>query len=211
MKNNPEEQLAAIHEMRDIMKNSSRFLTLSGLSGILAGVYALIGAFLAGKVLRVEGLLGNNFIGSFTRQEEIVGIRNLAIIGLSVMLLALVTGFILTKRNTEKKGQLTWGPVSRQMLFHIAVPLACGGMFSLMLIRWEIWFLVPPAMLIFYGLALISGSKFTYKSIQFLGFAEILLGFAACFSPQHSLQFWALGFGVFHIIYGALMYFKYER
>jgi len=66
-------------------------------------------------------------------------------------------------------------------------------------------------MLVFYGLALINGSKYALKEIRYLGITELMLGCIAIFLPGEGLNIWALGFGMMHILYGSLMYFRYER
>ena len=66
-------------------------------------------------------------------------------------------------------------------------------------------------MLIFYGLALINSSKYTFFEIRYLGIAEIVLGLIASVFVSSGLILWAAGFGLLHIIYGIIMYYKYER
>ena len=68
-----------------------------------------------------------------------------------------------------------------------------------------------PIMLLFYGMALVCCSKYTMPDLKYLGYIEIALGIAASFLLGYELIFWALGFGVFHIIYGVIMWFKYDR
>jgi hypothetical protein len=58
---------------------------------------------------------------------------------------------------------------------------------------------------------LINASKYTFNDIRYLGFCEIILGLGAAVYVGYGLYFWALGFGILHIIYGAMMYYKYER
>ena len=41
---NDKDYLKDISEIKNLMNKSSRFISLSGLSGILAGIYALVGA-----------------------------------------------------------------------------------------------------------------------------------------------------------------------
>jgi hypothetical protein len=70
---------------------------------------------------------------------------------------------------------------------------------------------VAPATLVFYGLALVNGSKYTLNDIRNIGYLEAGLGVVSMFVPGYGLWFWALGFGVLHIVYGVTMYYKYER
>jgi hypothetical protein len=129
---------------------------------------------------------------------------------LAVLIPSLLTAFYFTTRQAKKRGQKIWDQTSRRLLFNLAIPLVTGGIFSLALLRWAP-ILTAPATLIFYGLALINASKFTLNDIRYLGFCELGLGLISAYFPGYSLFFWALGFGVLHIVYGTAMYFKYER
>jgi hypothetical protein len=93
------------------------------------------------------------------------------------------------------------------------IPLVAGGIFCIAMLYHGGAFilLISPAMLIFYGLSLVNGSKYTLHDIRYLGCLEIVLGLIAVFNLGYGIIFWALGFGVLHIIYGALMWFKYDR
>jgi len=70
---------------------------------------------------------------------------------------------------------------------------------------------IAPGCLIFYGLALVNGSKYTLGEVKWLGYGQILLGIINLWWVGNGLYFWALGFGVLHIVYGTLMWWKYER
>jgi hypothetical protein len=66
-------------------------------------------------------------------------------------------------------------------------------------------------MLIFYGLSLVNAGKFTFSEIHYLGLTEIVLGILAGIFINHGLLFWTLGFGLMHIVYGTVMYYRHER
>ena len=199
------DELASI---RNLMERSSKFISLSGLSGVLAGAYALIGAVLAynllyGGTARVYATM--NF------HTDPGTLYNLIAIALAVLVLSLASGMILTSAKAKKKGQAIWGKTSQALLFQMAVPLAAGGMLILILILRGYYGVVSPASLIFYGLALIGASTFTFTMVKYLGLCEIILGLVAACLPGYGLLFWAIGFGVLHIIYGTMMYLKYDR
>ncbi|MBT1700273.1 hypothetical protein KK083_25525, partial [Fulvivirgaceae bacterium PWU4] len=59
--------------------------------------------------------------------------------------------------------------------------------------------------------ALIQGGSNTYDEIRYLGYCEITLGLIAALFPGYGLLAWAMGFGVLHIVYGAIMYNKYDK
>ncbi|RCH55543.1 hypothetical protein DJ568_06535 [Mucilaginibacter hurinus] len=202
------DELASI---RSLMERSSKFISLSGLSGILVGFYALIGAFIAYKMIYTRN-------GMFSTRDYVIAdvpanpdtLVNLILIALAVLTLSLVTVILLTIRKAKKKGQQIWGRLSRTVLFNLAVPVVAGGLLILIFILRGYFSIVAPASLIFYGLALLSASNFTFGDVRYLGMLEIILGLIAALMPGYGLLFWAIGFGVLHIIYGSIMYFKYD-
>jgi hypothetical protein len=124
---------------------------------------------------------------------------------------SLLVGTLLTIRNSKRKGIKIWDNSTKRLLINLAIPLIAGGLFCLVLLFHGIIGLVAPATLIFYGLALLNASKYTFDDIRYLGLCEIVLGLAGSFFIGYGLLFWSIGFGLLHIIYGAVMYFKYER
>jgi hypothetical protein len=194
--------------IRSMMERSSKFISLSGLSGILAGVYALIGAGFAYYILYT----GSN--RNLNSDFPVLGYLQTTIlleIAVLVLMASLVTGVFLTMRKAKQKGQPIWGKTSRALLFQMAVPLVTGGIFILLLLSRGDLAVVAPASLVFYGLALIGASNFTFNDVKFLGIGEIILGLIAACYPGYGLLFWAIGFGILHIIYGSVMYLKYDR
>lgn len=207
----PKEQLEALSEIRSMMERSSRFISLSGLSGIFAGLTALVGAFLA--YLRI-----NQYYVSYPRDTGEVHlfvanqdtIFDLTLIAMGVLIVALAFGVFFTTKNAKRKGQKIWDQLTQRLLVSLLIPLGAGGIFCLVLIYHEIVGLVAPATLIFYGLAVINASKYTLRDIWYLGICETALGLISCFFIGYGLIFWAIGFGVLHIVYGTVMYIKYE-
>jgi hypothetical protein len=198
-------ELASI---RSIMERSSKFISLSGLSGILAGIYALIGAYVAYRLIYKGPARIYDSLSVGTYPETIT---YLVIIAVAVLTASLITGYILSSRQAKRKGQAIWGKISQTLLFHMATPLITGGLLIIILLSRGYYGIVTPSTLIFYGLSLISASNFTFSDVKYLGILEIILGLiAACF-PGYGLLFWAIGFGVLHIIYGSMMYLKYDK
>ena len=216
-----EDELASI---RNLMERSSKFISLSGLSGILAGIYALIGA-IAAYFFIYEAVPDYVTVdkNSYTKAFNDVGgdgrfywgfdfnAWKLLLTALVVLVLSLATGIFLTTRKAKKKGQPIWSSSSRALLFHMATPLVTAGILILILIHRGHYGLAAPTSLIFYGLALVGASSYTFATVKYLGLCEILLGLIAACLPGYGLLFWAIGFGVLHIVYGSVMYFKYDR
>lgn len=204
--------LEDITEIKNIMNRSSRFISLSGLSGVLAGVYALIGAALA--YVRLKTVSSANYEGLSGRSSSLWGtdvIRDLSLIAIAVVVLAAVTGFLMTLRKSKKSGEKIWDTTSKRLVINFFIPLVAGGIFCLVLIQYGLPGLVAPATLIFYGLACINASKYTMGDVRYMGLAFLLIGLISTQFIGYGLYFWALGFGIFHILYGSMMYFKYDR
>jgi predicted lysophospholipase L1 biosynthesis ABC-type transport system permease subunit len=211
---NEQDHLKTLSDIKTIMERSSRFLSLSGLSGVFIGLYALAGAIAA------WWYADNNNI-------EITGYSNIAAASeaetykpflaffiadaLLVLFLSLLTGYVLTQRLARKQGLKIWDTAANRMLVNLLIPLAAGGAFCFILLRSYDIGLIAPSMLIFYGLALLNASKYTHSDIRYMGVLEIILGLVAAMIPGYGLVFWAIGFGIMHIVYGITMYYKYER
>ncbi len=200
---NYHEDLAHI---RSMMERSSRFISLSGLSGVFAGLVALLGAVYVYFVFQREGI--DYFDGKRNVFSEDL-VRELAIIGAAILVLAVLSGYIFTARKSKEKNLQIWDQTTKRLLFNFAVPLITGGLFCLGLLYHEIFVFVAPTTLIFYGLALVNASKYTFTDIQYLGLCQIVLGLLSFFFLGWGLVFWAFGFGVLHIVYGLVMHKKY--
>ena len=206
--NQQQDQLADLHEIRKIMDRSSRFISLSGLSGVAAGVSALLGAAVVKWYLVTNNIVYNEIVGLTLTREDIFFI--LAVAGI-VFILALSSATYFTARNAKKNSHRVWDSKTERMLINLFIPLAAGGVFCLVLMYHNLFYLVAPVMLIFYGCALLNASKYTLGDIRYLGILEIIVGLVASFFVGYGLLAWTLGFGVLHIVYGTLVYFKYER
>ncbi len=205
--NAADDQLKALSEMRDLMNRSSRFLSLSGLSGICAGVFALIGAGFAWQYLySYDGTSHSRmFSDSFLFYSFFIVDAGL------VLLFSLIAGWYFSNKRAKKAGVPLFDETALRMLANLFIPLATGGLFCIALLYYGVVGLIAPATLIFYGLALLNASKYTVKDIRFLGICQIILGLISTMFIFHGLIFWALGFGLLHIIYGTVLYYKYER
>jgi len=197
-----------LSDIKNLMERSSRFLTLSGLSGILAGSYALIGAVAAYFIIYYPN---SPFGFRFYYINESEAIIKLLIIASLVLAASLATGIWLTYKNSLKKGQSFWTPASKRLVVNMAIPLLTGGIFIVILLSRGYFGIAAPASLIFYGLCLINGSYYTLSDIRYLGIFEIVVGLLCALLPGYGLLFWAAGFGLLHIVYGAIMYYKYEQ
>lgn len=201
------QHLQDLTEIRSMMERSSRFISLSGLSGVFAGMFALVGAYIA-----YNRILEDNEGEYLNLLNNTPLLRFIVIDGIVVLTFSLIFAFYFTARQAKRKGLKLWDNTSRRLLVNMGVPLIAGGFFCLILLQ-QAPHLIDSATLVFYGLALINASKYTYDDVKYLGYIEVVLGLACGLLNEWriGLLFWSLGFGVLHIAYGIVMYKKYER
>jgi hypothetical protein len=210
---NKKDQLEALSEIRSLMERSSRFLTLNGLAGVFAGIFAIVGTVAAYLYLDMkitdsgyyfhvrnsEGELNKGFIIFFTSTAFIM------------LLCSIVAASWLAVQKAKKNNLPVWDKTASRMLVALLIPLITGGFICLLMAYYGLFWFIAPMTLIFYGLALVNASKYTLSDIEQLGIMEIIIGLISCFFIGYGLLFWALGFGILHIVYGIVMYYKYER
>lgn len=209
---NLDNQLKDISAIREMMERSNKFISLSGLSGVIAGLAALVGAAFAKFRLTDEYSTGE--IQTLWNSAFLQNLNYYSFFILDafiVFIVAIGAGIIPTVARARKKKQNIFNPVAYRMFFNLFIPIVAGGAFCLILIHYSLFGLIAPSMLIFYGLALINASHFTIADIRYLGYLEIILGLVNALYANKGLYFWAFGFGVLHIVYGLFIYFKYER
>lgn len=200
--------LKDITEIKNIMNRSSRFLSLSGLSGVMAGIYALIGAWFAYQTIYFD----HSQFGSYkTLVVSEAALIRLLIIAALVVALSVITGILFSVKKAKKAGENVWDASSRRLISNLLIPLVTGGIFILFLLEKGMFGIIAPLTLIFYGLACVNASKYTLGGVRYLGVTMLILGLISTYFLGYGLLFWTLGFGVCHIIYGGLMYFMYER
>jgi len=192
-----------------MMERSSRFISLSGLSGVSAGICALVGAWIAHGMIQTYIQSGVTDPSSAERVDIFEG--RMILLALVVLLTALVSSTWFTWRKARKSQLPIWDHASKKLAINMAIPLAAGGFFVLGLLNHKGWTYAAPACLVFYGLALVNASKYTLTDIRYLGFLEIILGCICMYYPHEGLYFWAVGFGALHIVYGLFMWWKYEK
>ena len=193
--------------IRSMMERSSRFISLSGLSGVFAGLSALLGGVYVYQLFKANG------IEYFEDNHQLYStslITELILTAFVILFFALAFGIFFTVRKSKKLNLPIWTSATKNMLFNLAIPLIAGAVFCFALVYHQMFILVAPSTLIFYGLALLNSEKYTYSDIKYLGFSEVVLGSIALFFVGYGLVFWILGFGILHIFYGLLLFKKYK-
>ena len=204
--------LEEIREIRSIMERSSRFQALSGIAGVVIGIFAIAGIAIA------YAALGLSFDGvaydALAQSQYAPMLSNgvfLLIDALIVLILSALAAIFFAAKNARKKNLPLWDNAARRLFVNFAIPFAAGGTFCAILLYHGHTDLVAPSTLIFYGMALLNASRYSIDDIRYLGIIEIIIGLLAAVFIGHGLIFWALGFGLVHIIYGTRFYFKYEK
>lgn len=222
MANKPQ-PIDTLQDIKQMMERSSRFISLSGLSGVAAGCCALVGAWLAYDVIHRNPSAfssarnsyneyldldssGNNMISL----SEFMGSK-LFLIAVFTFIAAFVFAFMFTYLRSRKNNIPIWGHTAKRLLINVSLPMAIGGIYLWKMIQAGIFGLIAPGCLIFYGLALINASKYTLREIRYLGIGQVLLGIINLWYIGYGLYFWAAGFGLLHIIYGTVMWWRYEK
>jgi hypothetical protein len=209
--NQSEQPLEDIRVIRKLMEESSRFLSLSGLSGIIAGVVGLAGAWVAHLVIKANNPYTDWYLRPLAGGEAGNG-TVLELFGAMaiVLLVAFSAAVVFSSRKAKKSGVNAWTPVTRRMLISLLVPLAAGGLFVLFTVKTVPANVTAASTLIFYGVAMMSAGKFTFGEIHWLGVLEVVTGLVCILLPQWTIIIWAVGFGVIHICYGLFMHLRYK-
>lgn len=203
-------QIEDLAEIRNMMEQSSRFISLSGLSGVSAGIVALIGSWITYSYLQSVGVYG------YLTAKRVVLVENnqlwtLIGIAVAIFVVAGTSAAFFTIRRARRLGKKVWSPSSRKVTLHLLVPLIGGALFCIIIASQGYGALVSGATLVFYGMALLNAGKFTFREIRYLGYTLIALGLVATWLLNYGILMWAIGFGFFHILYGIMMYLKYEK
>ena len=211
--NTPKEQLDAIKDMRNLMERSSRFLSLSGLSGVAIGIIALMGA--TALYLQFDLTpLGSGFENKLASIQAALDDKNFLFLmanALIVLLLAILVGILMSVNRSKKLQLSSWDLTAKRLLINLFIPLVAGGILCLIMIeKGDLVYLIPIT-LIFYGLSLVNASKYSFDEIRTLGILQIVLGLIAAWQADYALLLWATGFGILHIGYGLLIHTKHQN
>jgi hypothetical protein len=209
--NQSDQPLEDIRVIRKLMEESSRFLSLSGLSGIVAGVTGLAGAIMAHLIITLRTPYADWYLKPLASGEEGSGmVLNLFAAMAVVLVIAFSGAVVLSSRKARKSGVKAWTPVTRRMLISLLIPLAAGGLFILLTVTTVPASVTAASSLIFYGVAMMSAGKFTFGEVHWLGVLEVVTGLVCLILPKQTIIIWASGFGLIHICYGLFMHLRYR-
>lgn len=204
------QSLADLQHIKKMMERSGRFISLSGLSGVAAGICALGGAWFAYQNIHSWGA-GNCLFNDFSSEPCLIKMDVLLLVAAITFTAAFISAFIFTYLRSKKNNVSLWGQATVRLFWNTAIPLAAGSIFIYRMLEAGMFGFIAPGCLIFYGLALVNASKYTLGEIRYLGYCEIILGIINLWNIGYGLEFWGIGFGILHIVYGIAMWWKYER
>ena len=194
------EVINTLNDIKEMMERSSKFKAISGLSVIIVGVLAsLVSAY-------IYFCMGDYHINTPAKW------RTTVIVALCLLVVAFATVFVMSYLKAKRHHlRFTLDATMRRLLINFFIPMAAGGLLCVALLMQQHYGLVSSITLIFYGLALINSSHFSYPELRYLGYAELVLGLIDCFMVDYAVLTWFIGFGVLHIVFGIILMLKYGR
>ncbi|GEM_PF-487184 len=210
-----------LRDIHAIMERSVRHSTLSGLSGIIAGMAAIGGAVLSTFMcadMNTPSLWVDEHTG-----------KTFLIIWLGVLVVAAASDMILTKRKARKIGKQFFDRPMRRVLLALVPGFACGlavtiyfalgGLYAVRSVEVHYntdipmignVFRLPMYWMIFYGLALVSVSSISLRELFIMGIAFVAAGIYTMFwGLDNPMLMMGISFGGFHLVYGIYMWLRY--
>jgi len=196
-----EKYIEDLIEIKNTMSRASRFITLSGLSGVSTGITAILGVLIAYLTVFKD----NEYLTHNKAAIKDADLLHLILIAAGTLVVSIGSAIYFTRRKIRKQNQNPWNIQAQRLIIELSIPLITGGILCLMFLFKGYIGVLSSLTLVFYGLALINSSKYTINEIKNLGIIEIILGLIAFHFINYSLLLWAIGFGIFQIIYGLMV------
>ena len=184
-----EENLRVI---RELMERSTKYSTFSGLSGILAGLYSIVGCIVT-SLLPAASTDAPAFRIPFLVTWSLV------------IFCAVATDALLMKRRAARVGKRIVSRLGKQMIYAAGPGLGTGALLTLWLARHNLITSVYPVWMLCYGIAVCAVGQFSQREVKTLGVAFLLTGTLCLLVPGLGLGLMALAFGGFHIAYALVI------
>jgi hypothetical protein len=191
-----EEARENLRVIRQTMERSTKYSTLSGLSGVLIGLAAIAG------VLATNWLTGDAPPGASVYRHP----SALALVWVSVLVMAVAIDFACNKRRAARVGKHVVSPLGAHIVLAALPAFLAGGVLTLFFYQHALLYYVWGVWMLSYGLAISAVGLFSVKPVLALGAAFVLAGAVTLLLPlPYHLYMMALTFGGFHIGYGVVM------
>ena len=175
--------------IRETMERATHFTGISGRGEIAIGATALIASVIAAKQPNFKSWVAVWFA------EGLISV--------------LIAGWSMDRKARAVQMPLFAGP-GRKAVFSLFPPIIAGGLLTIVLVRAGITSPIPGVWLLLYGTGVITGGMFSVRAVPAMGLCFMVLGAAALFTPTEFLNwFMAAGFGLLHIVFGAIIVRKY--
>ena len=172
--------------IRQVMERSTKYSTLSGLSGVLVGLTAIVGV---AATRSVRDIYDHPL--------------RLALIWLIVLAVAVGIDFVRNKRRAARVGKQVVSPLGAHILVAALPAFFAGAVLTAFFALHHLLFYVWGAWMLCYGLAICAVGLFSVRPVSYLGMAFALAGALTLFlQAPDPLAMMALTFGGFHIAYG---------
>lgn len=202
------EYIQQISDIRKIITERTKFKALSGISGILAGCYAIIGAWIAYRIIyNSNDILYSKFKAGYYSND--IGL--LFLVAFIVLVASIATGIFFSWKKAKESGEKLFNKVAWKILGHFSIFMLSALVLLIATYLNGYYTLLAPICLLFYGLSLIHVSSFINSEVFGLGLSIVAIGLISLFFPGYGLLCWTLGFGLMHMIYGFMMWYKYDR
>jgi len=175
--------------IRETMELATAFTGISGWGEIAIGVTALVASAIAAQQATFNGWL------AVWIAEGLISL--------------LIAGWSMDRKARVIKMPLGSGP-GRKAVFSLTPPMIAGGLLTIMLVQAGLTNAIPGVWLLLYGTGVITGGMYSVKVVPIMGICFMTLGTLALFSPPAFANwFMAAGFGVLHLVFGAIIVRKY--
>lgn len=196
-----ENYLKDISEIKNLMNKSSQFISLSGLSGAFAGIYAIIGA--AYFYITTRSIKISDF--------ETKDIDKATIIFILFVILSTLTTIIFTSIRAKSLDEKSWDVKTKNLVQAFFTPILIGLVFVLILYFNNEYNYLLALLLVFYGIGLLNAGFTTNNLVKPLGYIQVTFGLICAIKYDYTFWFFAIGFGIVHLVYGSIVYFKIDK
>ena len=175
--------------IRETMERAGSFTAVPGWGGVLMGLSALAGGWLAARQQTVEGWLAVWF---------------------GEGMLAMAIGVLAMARKAQRTNENLLSAPGRKFALSFAPPLAAGAVVTAALYRAGHAGPIPAVWMLAYGAGVMTGGAFSARVIPAMGACFMAVGaLAAVAPPEWGNAFLMAGFGGLHVVFGAIIARRY--
>ena len=181
--------LEDLHFIRETMESAAAFTAVPGVGGVIIGITALVAAFVATRQAGPSAWL-------VTWLAE------------GVLAFAVASGTMIRKARRAQTPLLS--RPGRKFVLSLSPPLLAGALLTGVLYHAGQVGVLPGLWLLLYGAGVVTGGAFSVRIIPLMGICFMMTGGMALFCPPAwGNILMAVGFGVLHIAFGAVIAWRH--